>query len=240
MYLLVFITLVISLIGLYTQTFALQTARMMSHQTGFANAMLAWQAAAVSMGASIAKTQPLYTSACSLTYLTLPKPNPFYPDGCPTPINLTTGFEVNTVPSTATAGTINNPTTLTTGSLNSIYNTKTDKNEQVHLPKDYDPKTYQFYSILYQVPPNQNYVVTFATQPTAGPSSGFITLPSGFQLGISLSDLYQQMQNTGAPNFTYGVIKGDKLTATQTFVYPLPAGAVPDNAVGFVASPDGF
>ncbi len=56
MYLLVFTTLVISLLGIYTQVLAVEVARLAAQQSGVGAAMLTWHSAAVSMAASILDT----------------------------------------------------------------------------------------------------------------------------------------------------------------------------------------
>ena len=50
MYLLVFSFLIIAMLGVYTQVFALQTARMFASESGVAQIMLLWQAGAVTLG----------------------------------------------------------------------------------------------------------------------------------------------------------------------------------------------
>jgi len=85
------VTLLVGLIGIYTQVLGLQTARMFSHQSGLAKEMLTWHAAAVSMAASIIRTNytgptgyaAIATTGCSLTYT--PPPPMTAVNRCPTP-----------------------------------------------------------------------------------------------------------------------------------------------------------
>jgi hypothetical protein len=77
MYLLVFVTLIISLLGLYTQVLAVEVSRVASQQSAIAGAMISWHNAAMSMAGSIVKTDQyayntstfgqLASNGCSLT-----------------------------------------------------------------------------------------------------------------------------------------------------------------------------
>lgn len=278
MYLLVFTTLMIGIIGLYTQVLALQTARLAAHQSAVGSAMLQWHSAAVSMAASIIRTNPAAYNAvklngCSLTYVMEPGTvaGGFTP--CPAPI--------------LAGGAVDAFGTVTTGpgapaNPNLIPNQAGTKNECVHLvsqctvlgafgcsacTSSYDTLNYQFYSILYQdAGTNQNRVVTFVPAPkitAANPPPGYLSLVhvpggTGNLLGQTASDLLQQLNMAGAPNYTYGSFKGFPAAPSPQLVvaggtYNLPstggfknlcmqpgATCLANGSVAVVGSPDGF
>jgi hypothetical protein len=257
MYLLVFVTLVISVIGLYTQTFALQTARIMSRQTGFANAMLTWHGTALAVAhysvdatpGPPAGTTPNYNKAagCSLSAIggtNLPPP-------C-----LTAGNKPATVGLAAPpAGMQNCDSEVPISFVPPCWRT---------LPLDYASTIYPFFSIAYQWPaPKQNYVITFVPPPLlvtpSCPINNFVCLPgttappiSQVQLGITLSDLYNQLRHTSTPTLAYGTVtNGFVVTAgvsnvgptLSTLQFPVPTtGAlgseVPEGSLAIISTPD--
>jgi len=142
MYLLVFTTLMIGIIGLYTQVLGLQTARLASNQKAIGSTMLQWHTAAVSMAVSILKTNTIYPAlvalpatyatggpGCSLTF-SLP-PGVAGIAQCPSPVyvkspEVPAGQAQTIVPTNVTALTVNSvnvagvPGTITNGPASRI------------------------------------------------------------------------------------------------------------------------
>lgn len=228
MYLLAFATLLIGIIGIYTQVVAVQTARMAGHQQGIAPAMLTWHAAAVSMAQSIVQTNPSYSTPCSLTNaLTTPA-------RCLSPLKGWGGTAIETY------GTVTNASNVP----NLIYNVGVGHNICVNLPStctavsgsdctacsaNYDTSDYQFYSILYQTN-NQNYVITYIPPPVisaANPAPGYITaIPSGIQLSMTTGDVMRQLKNTNFVNYAYGYITSNGATTVVNADGNCTSGAV--------------
>lgn len=180
MYLLVFVTLMIALIGTYTQVMGLQAARFASHQSAIGAAMIQWHAAAISMAVSIIKTNSagytagIKSSGCMLTALAPPATGLAL---CPPPLFY--GSTHNNQKGTITIP-WNGPVYLNLISVpDTPPSTGTGTNQCVHLAStcktedpysagctvsttptcgcspggcstSYDIQKYQFYSILYQ------------------------------------------------------------------------------------------
>jgi hypothetical protein len=225
MYLLVFTTLIVSLIGLYAQISALETGRMYARQNGIGKAMLLWQTAAMSMAANIIKVNGFVPTVggCSLGD-DLPVGSPAR---CPKPTGTS---ELN--------GTVTTGTTI-----NQVYSTTPPVGPlPVHLPADYNVGIYRFYSILYHSLAGPNYVVSFL--PNTGTGVFLNSAVTGVTLGITTSDLFQQIRHTGADTATFGSIdiSVPQLLASGS-AYPLPGfmnTATYDGAVAVIGSPDGF
>lgn len=250
MYLLVFVTLMIAIIGTYSQVMGLQAARFSSSQSATASAMMQWHAAAVSMAASIVYTSGAYPGVaggpgdlgCALTAnFTLSGMN-LVP--CPSPI-----FYPG-------VGNGQNGTVTTGGStptLNFVANHKSNKNECVRLSAvcaatdgngcvvttpgncltSYDITNHQFYSFLYRDSSvNQNFVVTFVPAPTisaSNPAPGYISMVntnSGWTLsGLTISDLMRELNHAGEPNYGFGTFQNVTTTpqlVTSGPIYNLP------------------
>ncbi len=268
MYLLVFTTLVISLIGLYAQTLTVQAARFAAGQTTVAQAMLAWHATALAeakYGTYVSFPLGPYTpvpSGCSLV-------NSFFTvDGgsnCPgnsavtisiasvLPTNPTGGGAVNLPDCASTLPNTNAPPCFTA------------------LPPGYkggnggSTQPYTFYSMYYQpVGSTQNYVITFVPPPNpaqVGGTPALINLPgtvnSSFvpqaKMGITMSDLYNQLRNSDTPTMSYGIVKNHLVTTpglfngttTASASYPIPTDGcaspggctVPDGSIAIISSP---
>ncbi len=231
MYLLAFVTLIISLLGMYTQVLAIEVARVASQQTSIAGAMLTWHKAAVSMAAKIVDTNqyryaPLASNSygCSLTDKAyLPSFLTLLPNAggnfarCPTP--LTTPCPANGSPGTCTSSlTVNPPSqqvnVFGSGTITDAANCASGLcnltlSEPVHLPADYNTSNasgYQFYSALYQTG-GTDVVVTFVAPPLyTGNSTGFLTLANGSQIAVTSGDLMKQLQLAGGKEYMFGHI----------------------------------
>lgn len=252
MYLLVIVTVVIGILGLYAQILSLQAARIAESRFGLAAAMSTWHSAAVSMGGSIVDTGqfPPGSVACSLTY-DIPPP-PFggsTMSWCPAPTG--TGDAYGTVTSS------NVPGALPSCPFNYIYNKKAGDKECVHLPADFQIAQYQFYSVLYLDANGQAYVVTFVPSPTpssTNPAPGFLSLPPnlGTYTSFTMSDLIHQLQVSGLAPYSFGPVASTATTSTLmsgglmtgSFQYSMPLfGGKPvlnNGAVAIVSATAGF
>lgn len=151
MYLLVIVTLIVGLLGVYAQIVALQAARYASSLSGLGKTMVLWHGAAVSMGAKVVAT-PGATFPCSLTIGVptvaagyLQNANLAAPGTCKAPAG-----------GAATSGTV----TDAVGSDSATIDAAGDK---VHLPPGYDTVQHQFFSILYQDGAGGQYYVVTST-----------------------------------------------------------------------------
>lgn len=252
MYLLTFVTLVIALIGLYTQVLILQAANVVQ-QPVIASALVTWHTAAVEMAHSILTTNALaYTGAmqtngCSLTFQVNPSSlrtaeiAAVIPQ-CPSPKNgvLTVNTAANgsgSLTNGAALPALNNMVVITSAGPPVTYRTT-----PVLIPQGYDLTDYQFYSILF-TNLNRNYVLTFlpppivsASNPAPGNISGFPN--TAVQLNMTLGGLMQQLGETSLSSNNYGYISTTALPnptltalgiggfnaagAAVTPVYPLP------------------
>jgi hypothetical protein len=202
MYLLVFVTLVVALTGIYAEVLALQTRQLYGHQTTIAAAMQEWHAAAVAQA----------EFAVSTTAIPVPYPGTA---GCDLTTNGILGAQCqNTtapapavLPVAVTVANITNPPLPFCGGGPPPVAT----NCWTNLPPGYQTSPYTFYSIYYQPAAGQNYVVTFVPPPiitAANPAPGFVTLPgaNGAQVGLTLSDLFSQLKNLGLSPLSYGTV----------------------------------
>ena len=187
MFLVVFVTLVISIIGLYAQILGLQSAKIYNAQNGLAQTMITWHGAAVDLvKASIAAgtfQAPAAGSWCQLT-------------------DSTAALTLNTVCTTTTGATM----TLTTGAVASVLSAFSMGST---LPIGYSVVNgagYKFYSILY-VSGGNDYVMTFAHD-TKG---GNLILPAAnavgaTTVGYSPYNLSRQLAHLKLSNQAYGSV----------------------------------
>ena len=238
MYLLVFVTLIIGMVGIYAQVLSLQAARIAASQTGLAKAMMVWHGGAVSMASAIINTSPaIFThgsSPCSLTYTV--------PSGV--------GISKCTKPSGS-----GDPFGVVMDNSNSLYHISAT--EYVHIPTGF---TTQFYSILYEdTSVSQYYVVTFLAKPTisaTNPAPGFLALPPNNRLiSFTNDDLLHQLSLSGLPSYSYGAAKSTGGTSVlvspgfgrggtaNSFQYNLPllggSGILSTGTVGMVSPASG-
>lgn len=232
MYLVVFVTLVIGLIGIYAQILSLQAADAASRITVLASNMVIWHGAAVSMANAIVTTVTP-TVPCSLTYVP--------PTG--------SGWPQCIAPSGVTYGTV----------TDSAYSRTTinASGEYVHLPSDFLASQIQFYSVLYREASNgQFYVATFVTPPvisTTNPAPGYLTLPPNNKLiSYTVSDLLHQLSIVGIPDYDYGGVRSNgtyavmqspalmKGTSTIQYNMPLVGGILDTGSVAIASTTSGF
>jgi hypothetical protein len=253
MYLLVVVALFIAILGTYSQLFSLQAGRIAANQTGMAQDMLAWHAAAVSMAESVLDTQTngMYTTVVQSTGCSLS--NDIIPGvawnftWCPPPVNPAQSMALQ--PTGTLTGALSGPPPYT---INRIYNARASKQtECVHLPNatctgidpfgcaactsTFDAKDYEFYSILYRSN-GSDVVLTYASP---GASSKYLTLASGKQLSLTQSDLIVQLRKTGIPLTSFGTVENSMVTAGGLQM-SIPATAnVPSGSIALIGFPSG-
>lgn len=232
MYLLVFVTLVIGLLGVYGQILTVQTARVAAGQIGFAQTIQDWHAGAVSMAASVLK-------------------GGYAPDnnGC----SLTSGGPVGDCVNAAVCGG-SGVVASSAGAIGKITIDNTACDEEIHLPKGYKAEYYQFESILYLSASGGRYVLTWVPPPivaAGNPAPGYVALPSAsnkrYQTSMTMADISQQFRNIAksAP-YTYGIVKNSTLKVgsiktDETNVLVLDYGVpnyVPEGSIGIISSAD--
>ena len=222
MYLLVFVTLVVALIGTYAQIYTKQAARAFTQQTGVAETMMSWHTTAVNLAVNLVKASDMTLAGCSLTNLTgLGNPPPqtpcHYNDALLLPVYVGTNYTSSTY----------------TGAneCDGLHNTPCWSN----LPAGFQAGSYQFYSVAFQGgTPVQNYVLTYVP-PTASsgeiyPGLGLLCLPgiaSGAgttcpsthkQFALTFNEFFKQLRQTTtiSPMF-YGTVTASSTLTTPSF-----------------------
>ncbi len=226
MYLLVFVFLVISLLGVYAQVFAVQSAQMFSSQTAAAQLMMDWHDGAVGLASA-------NVAAYAGQILVTPQ------NDCSMTLSLTT-------PATACAP------QMTTG--NTAADTTASYLPPGYLagPSVGNPG-YQWNSIFFQIPAlnHQFYTVTYAAVPANLTSP--ILSPA---VGVSGGDLLKQLGLLGISAFSYGAVSstcvktgvpqclitvGANTTSGGGFEFPLPPGTspaapvIPNNSIAVIS-----
>jgi hypothetical protein len=194
MYLLVFSTLVIALIGLYAQVITAQTARFAGQQTAIAQQMLLWHTVAVSQAKNTGITA--IATGCSLTL------------GVTTPALCTGSTGASVYVSTFM------PTTANSWGGSPYFGTTCSGSPitppcWTNLPGGYQTNTYSFNSVYFKATNNINYVITYVVPPiinAANPAPGFVVTANGSMLGLTMADLYSQFQKAGFPVISYGTV----------------------------------
>jgi hypothetical protein len=244
MYMLAFATLMVALTGVYAQVLALQTAHFYASQTTVINAMVAWHETAVAQATFTGTITTGGLSGCYLSRYGAPALLP----ACLVP------------PKGAVYVATAKPAVW------ALCTVATPNNCWTNLPNGYAKPPYIFYSVFYQPIVNgiqSNYVLTYVPPPQIGasnPAPGLIVLPGlpapigvpatgGTQIGITMSELMNQIKNAGLNPITYGIVQTiagtNFLTSgtvgTGSVYYPLPtAGGVaniPAGSIGIISSP---
>lgn len=230
MYLLTFAMIMIAMLGLYTQVYAVQVARMFANETSIADNIVAWHEAAASLANNVINTttNPLTIAGCSLSFSLV------------APAYCIKGAASGGLPSVTVTGNGNyaNPAGY-------IF---------PQLPGTFNSVTYQWKSIAYQPTPNTFYVITFVPPPlisATNPPPGYISTATAppHQLTITMGDLMHQLQASGLPLYSFGYVSGGKLITASTLppgaptfgaaiTYPVPPVAeVPNNSIAIISSP---
>jgi len=262
MYLLVFVTIVISLIGVYAQILTVQTARLASGQATIAQAMLTWHATAIAEARyGVYANGPYIPDAfgCSLTVNFTPV-NDSNCQGNNGPIHsipiVTRTNQFASLPDCTTTAPVNTPPCWT------------------GLPPGYRggfggaANPYTFFSMYYSPAAGQRYVITFVPAPAlsaTNPAPGLVKLPGDLPgnvskfasqqvIGITMAELLKQLHNAHMPPFAYGVIQNKKLTTVAispngngsnptSFSFNIPTDGcpakctVPDGSIAIISTP---
>jgi len=220
MYLLTFVFLVISILGVYTQVLAIEAARVMANQTNTADQVLAWHSAALSLAQNVITPTSVTAAGCNLSTGTVP-------NDCmqgATHVTITGG------PYMVGAQAYPHLSADYAATGNNSYQWKAIAFQ--NSGSDY---------VLTYVEPYMAPMI-----PTGIPP-GFISTATGRQLGLTQADLYQQIKNTGLSLMNYGYVSsagGAKtLVTTANFniggtitpvTYAVPAAA-PAGSLGIIS-----
>lgn len=248
MYTLVFVTLVISLIGLYTQALALQTARMFAGQTTVADNMVVWHQTAVAVARYAVNpggTNNPSAAGCSLTVSfpgapTLPTHNGTLPALCT--MQGTPNMAIVTLGPSTTSCAGHPPASTPCFTW---------------LPLGYRNSPYSFNSIYYRAGnPLLKYVITWVRPPVASagnPEPAYIYLPvlgTGI-IPFTFSELQQQVSNVslnpqfygtvqtvgGVQQLYTGAVVSDGAGSVSDLRYPVPTGGViPDGSLAIISN----
>jgi len=224
MYLLTFSFLVIGMIGIYTQVYALEVARLYQNQTSIGQAMIGWHEAAVSLAENVVKPAAFVPEGCSLTL------NLF-----PTPSYCSIGSSITWSTEAQPPGVVVSPlVTYMSGSGTYPSNL---------FFSNYNTNPYTWYSVAFSNGSGGDYVITYA-----GSGSDGFAWTALSSLGITESDLYQQVKQTGIPltGFGYVYSAGGNKTLVTPATLPLPSGdsaytyqvpgTVPAGAFGIISA----
>jgi hypothetical protein len=259
MYLLVFVTIVISLLGIYTQALTIQMARAASMQTSVADVMYQYHMQAVELARYTLDLHPTTGAAPG-------------PTGCllSSTVNYAANPPVNCM-ALIFGGTLDYPLTMyntpilqALGLLDCSQTTPRNSRPCIvplgppTLPLESINNELYTFSVVFYQPPGvpQGYILTFIPPPVisaANPAPGFIQLTyNPTPLGVRMGDLMQQLKKSGLPPMNYGIamtINGNHYLVSHSISngsvlsdlqYPLPANGcctVPDGSIGIISSP---
>ncbi|MDR3451118.1 MAG: hypothetical protein P4M15_15470 [Alphaproteobacteria bacterium] len=222
MFLVVFVTLALSVMGVFAQVVSLQSAQIANAQTTLADTMETWHSIALKQTLVNPPTS-FSTTGCSLTPVVTGGNNPL----------ATCSGKIGGIASNLTISTNTTPTGT------------------VSLPPGYQ-SVYGFYSVVFQslpfvgAPNAVTYVLTYA----APNSQGQLTLSNGASSGFTTSDLLNQLHRNSSPTLTYGTVQGGTLTATSkattvtdaatntvssTLAYVVPT-SIPNGSVAIIST----
>lgn len=237
MFLVVFVTLIISVVGLYAQVLTLQNVKAFNNQTTFAQQMLTWQNTAVSLANSLNLSVP--AGGCRLTANVAYTVSGAGSGG-------TSGQRLNTCTYSGNpiSIAIAKPSTIATSCAGGVTGAC-----WTALPAGYQTTPYSFYTLFYTAG-TTNYIITYAHDTDA---SGNLMLPdnSGTSIGLTPNELTLQLQHSGVPALAYGMVSGPNGSRVLTlsnayFTHTLPnlnglqtvpvPDAVPSGAVAVVST----
>ena len=217
MFLVVFVTVVISIIGVFAQVLSLQSARMNNSQIGLMQTVVAWHYAATNAAYQfkVSGNAFLYPTGVPLQYANGPFVAPADAtnsmNGCmldsvqhntkvtspPAPIDQVRPVScVNPLPATSALFSLTLATRLPPGTLASTP----------ALPPGYQVNPYNFHSIFFKRG-GLDYVVTYIPVPAV--PTNYLSLPdssSGAQIGYTIGDLQQQFARVANFSLSYGSV----------------------------------
>jgi len=219
MFLLTFVLIIISTLGVYTQVYALEAARFMANQTSLASTLVTWHTTAAGVAANAMLATGPGTS-CSLT------PSDASSTQCPASIKLTSASSNKAI----TTGTYTNLAGIT-----------------VSPPASLSSTIYQWKSVAFAPAAGGGYY-TLTYVPPSAVSTGLISTASSpsAQLNVTMSDLYRQLRLLGIPIYSFGYVSNGTLNVAPIMIngvltpvsYPLPAGVtIPSGSLGIISSP---
>ncbi len=260
MYMLVFVTLMVALIGGYTQLYMKQASMGYSQQSGVADAMLVWHATAVDLATKFVRASSFAAlpSYCTLTtYPPPPAAASFVPPTTPVP-----GFCPGTGGPAYVA--VSKPATIATLLCSGTQGAPC----YTQLPTGYQSNPYTFYSLAYQTG-GRNYVLTFVPPPPVASDAyntgalclpGRLTnllcapappapVPAHMQVSTTLRGLYKEMgDNSLLSPMNYGTVTAAGALTTPSMknlydapnpgaiTYTVPAQAVvPVGSIGIIS-----
>lgn len=240
MFLMVYVTLVIGLIGVFSQVYTLQAARMYANQNAVANTMLAWHTVATAYAEKTIHSADITASGCDLTHTSvrLPASNPCTNNPSGTAAQIFVGNS--------------KPTSI----ANYCNGSSVTSNCWVDQSSFSGAQNFNYYSIVYQSSGNY-YLVTFVPPPPTdqfgnknlclpGVFSGTTCNGGSIQVGIGFDAFEGQLKKLSIKSTNYGfvnaaataLVSGATVTSggsAASLQYPLPTTArVPANSIGIV------
>jgi len=204
----VFVTLMVALIGVYSQIYTKQSAKGVEQQSGVASAMIAWHSTAVDLASKFVKASSFSTTGCTLTSFVSSPSTPV-----PASLPLCTGNKNPTYVGMTT-------TPICTGSVGPPCVTK--------LPEGYLSSPYTFYSIAFNTSGGKSYVLTYVPPPPTGSYGlGLLCLPGKLtgtacpaghsQFSFTFNSLYKQITKSPLLSpMTYGTVTSAGVLSTRT------------------------
>ena len=243
MYMVVFVTLMVALIGTFAQIYTKQASSGFEKQTGLADAMVEWHSTAVGLASNFVRPSTIPTLpsvACSLTR--------FAGGAAPSSTSLCSGSGGgNAYVGMSLSGSQHECHASSGGEVPCV----------VPLPTFYETDPYTFYSLLFRSS-NVLYVLTYVPPPSAASDDydvGLLCLPGGLsgtctgshvQFSSTFKALYNQMKKS--PYLTpmsYGTVTASGNLKTPVFNkdsvytvinYTIPASTiVPVGSIGIIS-----
>lgn len=230
MVLLTFVMLVIGMLGIYTQVYAIEVARLFAHQTGIAQTMISWHDAALSLVAgehgarSAIADFPAAGGACSLTASLAP---------------VVPNCTINSAPGPGVAIGGSSPVTVDGAGYTCTVTGVTD--HYPHLGQIANLGTYKWNSIAFSNAAGQHLVITYV--PPVATAPYLISTANNSPLSVTASDLMHEFVQAGVPLFTFGYVSAAGTITAGGLTYTLPpsvtvAGAAVPGSVAIISSPD--
>ncbi len=236
MFLVVFVTVVISIIGVLAQVLSLQSARMNNSQIGLMQTLVAWHHSATNAAFQFTAAGP----AMALQYATAPHVGP---------ANATDNVKGCMMDSTPYSTKVAAPANLArpvscvnpiASALFQLTPGTTLPNGTLALPPGYQINPYSFHSIFFKRT-GLDWVVTYIPVPAV--ATNYLSLPDAAagnpQIGYTIGDLQRQFARVANYSLSYGFVKPAGNLHVQpkggtAIDYPIPA-TVPLNSFAIIS-----